>query len=77
MSEAFKNALAQAGLVTRDPVIADGRLYRFHVEGDKPQSKNGWYVLYGDGVPAGCFGNWKTGERHTWCAKPDRELTQA
>ncbi|MGQ0526709.1 MAG: toprim domain-containing protein [Alphaproteobacteria bacterium] len=73
----FKKALDEAGLPTKDKIIPDGKLHRFHVEGDKPGSKNGFYALYGDGFPAGAFGCWKRGISETWCAKPDRELTQA
>jgi len=71
----FKAAMGAAGLHTKDPIIQDGRLRRVHIEGDKPGSKNGFYVLYGGGVSAGCFGSWKTGEKYTWCAKATRDLT--
>lgn len=73
----FRSALETAGLPTKEQIIADGRLHRFHVEGDKRGSRNGWYVLYDDGVPAGCFGSWKTGDKGKWCAKSDCELTPA
>ena len=73
----FKKALDQLGLNTNDKIIPDGKLRRFHVKGDKPGSKNGWYVLYEDGLPSGAFGCWKRGISETWCAKPHRELTQA
>jgi putative DNA primase/helicase len=55
--------------------IADGQLHRFHVEGDRSGSKNGWYVLYGDGLPAGSYGSWKTGETINWGARLDRQQT--
>ena len=73
----FKAAMAAAGLLTKDPIIPDGKLHRFRVEDDKAGSENGWYVFYGDSLPAGAFGCWKRGISETWCAKPDRELTQA
>lgn len=73
----FKKALDEAGLPTKDKIIPDGKLHRFPVEGDKPGRMNGWYILYGDGVPAGVFGCWKRGISERWCAKPDRELTQS
>lgn len=72
--EGFKAALDKAGLSTKDKIIADGRLHRFRVSGDRLGSKNGWYVLFGDGVPAGSFGSWKTGFKGTWCAKPYSDL---
>lgn len=72
----FKSSMSAAGLPTKDPITSDGKLHRFHVEGDKAGSENGWYVFYGDNLPAGAFGCWKRGISETWCAKPDRELTQ-
>ena len=71
----FKMALDKAGLSTKEPVISDGKLQRFHVSGDRQGSKNGWYVLFGDGVPAGSFGSWKTGKTHKWCAKDYKTLS--
>ncbi len=73
----FKTALDRAGLSTKDKITADGKLHRFHVEEDRPGSKNGWYVLYGDALPAGSFGSWKTGFKGTWCAKTLQNLTLA
>ena len=73
----FKTALESVGLSTKEEITADGKLHRFAVQGDKPGSKNGWYILFGDGVPAGAFGSWKTGHKGTWCAKADRDLTPA
>lgn len=77
MIELFKQHLDKAGLSTKEEITADGKLHRFTVQSDKPGSKNGWYVLYDDGIPAGAFGSWKTGDRETWCAKADRDLTPA
>ena len=75
MIETFKKTLDQVGLCTKEKITADGRLHRFHIEGDSLASKNGWYVLYGDGIPAGSFGSWKTGDNGTWCEKAARDLT--
>lgn len=55
--------------------IADGRIHRFRVSGDKSGSKNGWYVLYADGVAAGACGSWKTGVRSDWRANGTNELS--
>ncbi|WP_420464614.1 DUF927 domain-containing protein [Panacagrimonas sp.] len=76
----FRAAMADAGLAPSDPsvIVADGTLHRFHVEGDKRNTRNGWLVLHADGIPAGEFGTWKdAGASHTWCAKIERELTAA
>ena len=71
----FEDALDQAGLSIKDHVIADGLLHRFHVEGDKAGSKNGWYILFSDSIPAGSFGSWRTGEKHTWCSQDFKTLS--
>jgi hypothetical protein len=71
----FHAALERAGLRTDDPIIADGKLHRFHVSGDKPGTRNGWYVLHAEGIPAGAFGSWRTGAQHTWSSKPERAMT--
>lgn len=71
----FKAALDAAALPTKDKITADGKLHRFTVQGDRAGSKNGWYILYGDGLPAGSFGSWKTGFKGTWCAKAENTLT--
>lgn len=73
----FLSAMAGAGLNTADKIEADGELHRFTVDGDPKNTKNGWYVLFLDGVPAGEFGCWKrmAGSSVTWCAKSDTELT--
>ncbi len=57
----FQKAMGDAGLFVESEILADGHIHRFHVEGDKPGDKNGWYVLYEDAVSAGAFGSWKTG----------------
>lgn len=73
----FHAAMAAAGLRTPDEIVPDGALHRFTVNGDKPKSKNGWYVLHLDGTPAGAFGSWKHDISGTWCGKAENELTVA
>jgi putative DNA primase/helicase len=73
----FRDAMTAAGLRCHDPIIADGKLHRFTIDGDKPRSLNGWYVFHDDGVPAGAFGSWKHDIASTWCGKADNELTPA
>ena len=55
----FQSAMADAGVICPDVPASDGTLHRFTAEGDKNGSNSGWYVLYGDSLPAGAFGNWK------------------
>jgi len=71
----FQAAMAEGGIIASEVIIADGKIHRFQIKGDKPGSKNGWYVLFPDSVPSGSFGNWKAGIRYTWCAKKKSDLT--
>lgn len=48
--------------------LASGNLVRFRAEGDKLGRRNGWARLHLDGVPAGAFGHFRLGIRHTWCS---------
>lgn len=54
------------GITPPENIIPNAELQRFHVKGDKPSSKNGWYVLSCSGLPHGAFGNWKTGLSRSW-----------
>lgn len=85
IKSAFEQAMRDAGI---SPVFrsgegieaghnANGKPWRFHVSGDDKGTRNGWYVLFLDGTPAGEFGNWKTGATHTWCSKDRTTLTPA
>ena len=74
----FKAAMKAAGIETKDIVEADGELHRIHVEGDRPHSRNGWYVLNLDrDLPSGAFGSWKLVQKATWCLKAPTGLTPA
>ncbi|HPB76732.1 MAG TPA: hypothetical protein PLY96_15980, partial [Chromatiaceae bacterium] len=46
----------------------------FKINGDR--NPNTWYVLHGDGLPAGTFGDYKRGIKETWCAKSAENLTE-
>lgn len=69
---AFRSALAEHNLFPSE-IIPDGQTHRFSTKGKG--DKAGWYVLFGDGVPAGKFGNWRTGLSQSWCAKNHSEMT--
>lgn len=66
---AFLQAMHAQGIVPDprgcDALNANGELVRFHVQGDRRGSRNGWAVLFGEGVPAGEFGSWRTGTTHS------------
>lgn len=70
----FAHALRVAGLPTTDAICADGKLHRFHVEGDKLGSRNGWYWLAESGLLGG-YGCWKRGTSQKWRANVARSLT--
>lgn len=72
----FSEAIKAAGLTPPDSIQADGKLHRFSSNGKRGDDA-GWYVFYGDGVPAGSFGDWRTGFAQTWRADNGRKLTDA
>lgn len=76
MTDKFIEAMQQAGIAPPSNIQADGDLHRFHIEGDKPRSKNGWYVLH-DNPPAGAFGSWKLNVSETWNSKAYTTFTDA
>jgi putative DNA primase/helicase len=73
----FIDAMAAGGIAPADPgaIIADGELHRFRIEGDKRGSRNGYFILHMDGIPAGHFGSWKHGVSQSWCAINRDSLT--
>lgn len=73
--EQLANAMRMQGI---DPptIHLDGRLHRFKVDASD-KAKSGWYVAYGDGIPAGRFGCWKTGVDEAWRSETGRTLTAA
>ena len=56
--------------------MPDGRIHRFPTNGTRDDD-SGWYVLYGDGIPAGAFGDWRSALSRTWRAAIGRDLTPA
>lgn len=70
----FRQTIEAAGLPAPAEIIDDGKLHRFSTNGKRGDSA-GWYVLHGDGIPAGSFGCWRSGFSSTWCAKPDQEMS--
>jgi putative DNA primase/helicase len=72
-------AMAEAGIEPQDNIgiIADGQIHRFRVAGDKPGSRNGWYVLHQDARPYGVYGSWRTGERKVWSTGGQQNLSPA
>ena len=75
----FIGAMRSAGILPSEPdrIDVDGQLHRFHVEGDKSGSRNGWAVLHVDRVACGAFGHWSTGRQSTWCSGDRERMTTA
>jgi putative DNA primase/helicase len=76
----LRDAMLDAGLEPPDIIDLDGKIHRFRSgttgtggHGDKP----GWYIAFGDGIPAGRFGCWRAGIEQTWRAETGRDITQA
>lgn len=63
--EAMQDVFGQLELLP----IPDGMIHRFHVPGDKPGARNGWYVLYLDGIASGAFGSWKASGSSSWSSR--------
>lgn len=72
----FRDAIQAAGLTPPELIEADGKLRRFASNGKRGDDA-GWYLLFNDGIPAGCFGDWRTGFTQTWRADIGRTLTHA
>jgi len=72
----FADAIRSAGMTPPDFIEADGELHRFAPNGTRHDDA-GWYVLHGDGIPAGSFGDWRTGLSETWRADIGRKLSPA
>jgi putative DNA primase/helicase len=69
----FSAAMRQAGLHPPPKIIADRHIHRFSTNGEKRDTA-GFYVLYLDNIPAGMFGDFRSGIRQTWSARNDIEL---
>ena len=66
-----------AGLEPPDHIEMDGKIHRFKsgTKGTPGIDKPGWYLVFGDGIPAGRFGCWRMGMEVTWRADVGRKLT--
>ncbi|MGE5141448.1 MAG: AAA family ATPase [Rudaea sp.] len=70
----FRDAIARAGLTPPDNIRADGELHRFASNGKRGDDA-GWYVFHANGIEAGCFGDWRTGQSQSWRANIGRKLS--
>ncbi|APF02924.1 TPA: toprim domain-containing protein [Legionella pneumophila] len=70
-AEMFKNSI-----VPPENIIIDGQFHRFHIQGSKQSSKDGWYIIYHDVIPYGAFGNWKENQSIKWCLKKQGQMSK-
>lgn len=54
--EQFAEAMRARDIDVDEPIIANGKLNRYHVTGDRRSTRNAWAILHIDGHPAGSFG---------------------
>jgi len=76
----FENALRDAGLDLPDkPIEFDGKMHRFKsgTKGTPGYDKSGWYIIFGNGIPAGQFGCWRSGIVANWRAEVSRQISPA
>ena len=77
----FLSFCAERGLIIPDSTIAfDGKIHRFHNDGDKRGSKNGYYIGFENYFhnKTYCYvtvGSWKTGQQHTYKSGDDKKLS--
>ena len=73
-TDAFRDAIAAAGLTPPSEIFGDGKLHRFASNG-KARDKAGWYVFHDDERPAGRFGCNRGGIDATWSSREHKEFT--
>lgn len=72
----LREAMILKGLSPPATLHLDGNIHRFPT-GPRGTDDAGWYVAYSDNIPAGRFGDWRTGLDVPWRAQVARQLTQA
>jgi len=70
----FRRAMLRAGLIVFGEIKANGKVHRF--SHGNSTNRGAWYVLDVSGIPAGMFGNLRTGESRTWRADVDAWMDQ-
>jgi phage/plasmid primase-like uncharacterized protein len=73
---AFREALRERGIEPPRELIADGKIHRCATT-DRPGKRDGAYLLFLDGVPAGGYQNWCAGgEWENWCSRAEDRLSE-
>ena len=70
--EQIRDKMLSEGIRPPDDIIIDGEIHRFAT---KSHDDAGWYVFYDDEIPAGAFGDWRSGDAFNWVANVNRELS--
>jgi phage/plasmid primase-like uncharacterized protein len=73
-TQAFRDAIRAAGLTPPEQVIDDGKRHRFATS-NRRGDVAGWYILHGDGIPAGAFGDWRGSFSQSWCSRDQDTLS--
>jgi putative DNA primase/helicase len=74
-TDQFRDAITQKGITPPDSLETDGKLHRFSSNG-KPNDDAGWYVFYDGDIPAGAFGDFRSGQIvRSWVADIGRDLS--
>ncbi len=73
----LRDAIMGSGLTPPKEILLDGKVHRFisGTKGSGGHDNPGWYIAFGDGIPAGRFGCWRSGIESTWRADVGRKLT--
>ena len=71
----LRTAMLLVGITPPESIDMDGRVHRFN--GDGKKDKSAWYCVFGDGIPAGRFGDWRQGLESSFRADVGRTLTAA
>ena len=69
ITQDFQASMLVYGITPPKQIVADGQLHRFQLPGDKPGSKDGWYILFTNTITYRVFGDWKEDKPHKWCSK--------
>ncbi len=77
IARTFREAMEAEGIAFKGSLTADGLIHRVHITGHRTGSRNGWYVLHLDGIPAGAYGDYKRDLKAKWTMKGARPLTRA
>jgi len=77
IDEQIREAMLAAGISPPVVIEIDGKMHRWQTgsKGKPGHDKPGWYVFFPDGVPAGMYGDWRTGVSHMWRADMGRDLS--